>query len=224
MLLGQEAKYLIKNYNISDNFTPPVWSMVEDTMGILYFGVDGYIPTCNGCEWKTFHNGKGLIRSLYKDSHGDIWYGTINDFGRVAKSADEGITLESYSQLLPDSLRQFGNVWTIQEIGSTHFFQTNTRVFALRNGRLAVYPFGGITQGFEINGIVSSNYMYILNYNNVAAAYEPFKGQVAPDGSITMPTNSTDDGFGFSTYDFSAGAWNDWLSWSTSVVFTKATK
>ena len=97
LINGQEPKYLVKNFDLQGSLSVngSVWSMVQDTMGVIYFGVEGAIITFNGTEWRLFPNKKEVIRTLYTDSNGDIWYGTVNDFGRIKRDENQGYLLES---------------------------------------------------------------------------------------------------------------------------------
>jgi AraC-like DNA-binding protein/ligand-binding sensor domain-containing protein len=114
--------------------------MVEDTLGVLYFGIEGGIAAYDGTEWNNFILSPDVIRTLFKDSHGDIWYGSVNDFGRVKRSSSEGIRLESVAGEFPAEMRQFGDLWSISEADSTIFFQSGETVFTISSsGRKAAY-------------------------------------------------------------------------------------
>lgn len=139
---GQEAKYLVRNYDLQSHLSVngSVWCMAEDTLGILYFGIEGGIAAYDGTEWENFLLSPDVIRTLFRDSRGDIWYGSVNDFGRVKRSAAEGIRLESVAVEYPAEMRQFGDLWSISEADSTIFFQSGNTVFTIsRSGRRAAY-------------------------------------------------------------------------------------
>jgi len=139
---GQEAKYLVRNYDLQSHLSVngSVWCMVEDTLGILYFGIEGGIATYDGTEWSNFMLSTDVIRTLFRDSRGDIWYGSVNDFGRVKRSVADGISLESVVEKYPAEMRQFGDLWSIAETDSVIFFQSNNTVFTISNaGRTAAY-------------------------------------------------------------------------------------
>lgn len=130
---AQEARYMVTNYDLRKHLsaTGSVWCMVQDTLGVLYFGIEGGIGTFDGAEWTKYHQVTEVIRSLFVDSGGNIWYGGVNDFGKVTRSPTEGIKLESIASLFPDSVRQFGDLWSIAEADSKIFFQAGKMVFTI---------------------------------------------------------------------------------------------
>ncbi len=131
LINGQEPKYLVKNFDLqaSLSLNGSVWCMVQDTMGVIYFGVEGAIITFNGTEWRLFPNNKEVIRALHTDSNGDIWYGTVNDFGRIKRDENQGLLLES---VIPGNIDQdlsFGDIWSISESDGKMFFQAKNHIF-----------------------------------------------------------------------------------------------
>ncbi len=199
LMKGQEAKYLIKNYDLQSslNLNGSVWCMVQDTIGILYFGVEGAIVTYNGTEWSFFPNNKEVIRSLFIDSGGNIWYGTVNDFGRVKRSPSEGLILESVMSLFPEDIRHFGELWTISEVNSKVFFQSKNYIFVYKDdNHTACYRVGDCYhRGFSVAG------QYLINETDKGLSYfttegfkllkggEFFRGKVL-SGAIELSADS----------------------------------
>ncbi len=130
---AQEARFMVTNYDVQKHLSVngSVWCMVQDTLGVLYFGTEGGIGIYDGTQWTMYRLSTEAIRSLFVDSRGNIWYGAVNDFGRVKRSQTEGLTLESAATEFPDSSRQFGDLWSISEADSMIFFQSRNTVFAI---------------------------------------------------------------------------------------------
>ena len=127
---------MVTNYDLQKHLSVngSVWCMAQDTLGVLYFGIEGGIGTYDGTEWSRYGSATEVVRSLFVDSSGDLWYGSVNDFGRVRRSRTEGLKLESVAVTLPDSLRQFGDLWSIAEADSVLFFQSSNAVFTVSTG------------------------------------------------------------------------------------------
>ncbi|HBB93065.1 MAG TPA: hypothetical protein DC042_15470, partial [Bacteroidales bacterium] len=137
-LSGQGAKYIIHNYDLIKeiNLNGSTWSMIQDSNGILYFGADFGIATYNGSYWELASHEQSIVRSLQMDSHQRIFYGGFDDFGMLEKDISRGLIFKSLAQNLPDSLKNFGDIWSISKVGETLFFQAKTRIFILEGAQL----------------------------------------------------------------------------------------
>lgn len=196
---GQEARYLIKNFDLQTNLSVngSAWCVVRDTTGILYFGVEAGIVTYNGTEWSLFPNNKEVIRTLFIDSAGNMWYGTVNDFGRVKRSPSEGLRLESVISLFPEDTRHFGEIWTISEADSKVFFQSKNYIFVYQddNNTTCFWVEDCYHRGFSVAG------QYLINEAGKGLSYftaegfkllkggEFFRGKVL-SGAIELSADS----------------------------------
>jgi AraC-like DNA-binding protein len=135
---GQGAKYIIRNYDLLSeiNLNGSTWSMVQDTNGVLYFGADYGIAIYNGSFWEMSSGSQSIVRSLYYDSRRRIAYGGFDDFGFLERDLSRGIVFKSLARQLPDTLKVFGDIWSITESGNQLFFQSKNRIFVLDDGNL----------------------------------------------------------------------------------------
>lgn len=195
----QEAKYLIRNYDIQNTLAinGSVWCMVQDTLGIIYFGVEEAIISYNGSEWKVFANGREDIRSLYADSKGNIWYGTVNEFGKVKRSGPEGIKLEPIIDLFPEKARQFGDLWSISELDSKIFFQSKTRIFVYESDeKVSCFDVkDSYHRGYSINGLYIINEAGVGLTHYTSDGFMPLKGgdfyrDKAISGAVVLTADS----------------------------------
>jgi ligand-binding sensor domain-containing protein len=95
---GQGARYVIRNYDLLTeiNLNGSTWSMVQDSAGVLYFGAYFGVAVYNGSYWQLFSRGQSIVRSLYADASGKIWYGGFDDFGFISRDLSAGIARQPY--------------------------------------------------------------------------------------------------------------------------------
>lgn len=158
---SQESGYLINNYDFQrlQVKSKSCTGVVEDTLGLILCTSGNNLLYFDGMEWLIRKFDGGGFISLFRDSAGSIWYGSIHDFGRVKRSADFGFELESCSELLPDSLKLFGPVNSIVEYDSSHFFHTSSYIFRLKNGEVTeISNNSRLPRGFIVNGDYYTNH------------------------------------------------------------------
>ena len=139
---SQTGKYIINNYNLMEELSlnGSIWSAVQDTNGTMFFGCDYGVVAYDGNFWMDVSRKSGTIRSLYKSNSNRVYYGSMNDFGRIDHDVLQGYHLNSLSGLLPDSVKNFGEIWSIAEHEGKIFFQSSTRIFVMNGGDFQVYP------------------------------------------------------------------------------------
>jgi AraC-like DNA-binding protein len=154
-LAGQGAKYIIRNYDLLNeiNLNGSSWAMVQDTSGVLYFGADYGVAIYNGAYWDITSRNQSIVRSLYYDSSHRIVYGGFDDFGFLEQDISRGTVFKSLADQLPDSLKVFGDVWSICELGGKLFFQSKNLIFIEDNGNISAYRVNDCYhRGFVANG------------------------------------------------------------------------
>ena len=169
--ISQNPGYLIRNFDFL-GVTPELYDlncMVEDTMGMLFFGAGKSLVIFDGTEWTSSQFLNSEILSLFRDSKGGLWYGAKHDFGRIKRSEQAGFSFESLAHIVPDSIRLFGNIVTILEYDSTFFFHSSTYIFGISGDKIKVfsnnsnYPTGFIAGD---NYIVNQNIKGFLKYHS----------------------------------------------------------
>jgi len=110
-----------------------VWSIAEDTSGLMYFGNTGAILQYDGVRWRKILlpgvNGFSTSRCLARDSHGRIFYGASADFGYLAADSLGQIQAKSLLSYLPKSARNFGEIWTVYPTNDGVYFQSREHLF-----------------------------------------------------------------------------------------------
>jgi len=172
-LYGQGAKYIVRNYDLLSevNLNGSTWTLIQDTNGVLYFGSDFGLVTYNGAYWELASKGQTIIRSLYYDSQKRIVYGGFDDFGFIDHSISDGFVFRSVAGLLPDSLKEFGDIWNISEIGRKLFFQSKTRIFILEDGQIkSIRVSDCYHRAYTLDG------SYLINQSGIGLTYFDGKG------------------------------------------------
>ncbi len=170
-LFSQESAYYIQNYEFADLSVPSnmSYSVVEDTLGLILSTSANSLLYFDGQEWLIRNFNNEFFNTLFRDSEGGIWYGSIHSFGRVIMSESHGIDLEPFSTLLPDSLQLFGAVTSITEYDSSYFFHSYPYIFRLKGEEITLIENSSkFPIGFIINGsyYTCNNQYGLLKYES----------------------------------------------------------
>lgn len=155
---AQEPIEIVKHYDIPFS-SGMAWSFAQDSLGYLYFGMIGGIAVYDGNEWEFIKTGSETTRSLFVDAENNLWYGAVNDFGRIGKSKERGLYFESLTATLPERKKTFGDIWSINEFKGKIFFQARNNVFVYS-------PDQGLSS-YEVDDsyhrAISTDSLYIIN-------------------------------------------------------------
>jgi signal transduction histidine kinase/CheY-like chemotaxis protein len=108
------------------------WSVIEDSSGLMYFGNQGYLMEYDGVKWKRTliaSSGTTATRALVKNKNGTIYYGSISEFGYLAKDSLGQTKLISLVHFIPPALRNFSDVWSICVTDEGVYFQAREKLF-----------------------------------------------------------------------------------------------
>ena len=161
---SQQGKYIIQNYNLTEELAinGSVWTGIQSANGTMFFGYDDGIVLYDGSEWTQISHNHDVVRSLEKGHDNTLYYGALNDFGIIAHNIIDGYFLESLSAALPDSISDFGEIWSICEVEETMFFQASEMVFILKDDNL---DFHSVSDSYH-RGFVSDG-RYYLNQKGI---------------------------------------------------------
>ncbi len=113
---------------------PQVWCAIEDTRGVMYFGIQSTILEYDGVKWrKVIFKGTPppVVRSLARDKNGVIYYGAAGDLGYLAQDSIGRTHAISLLPLIPKSYHNFYDVWTIHINGAEIYFQSREYIFRI---------------------------------------------------------------------------------------------
>lgn len=127
---------IIKNYYPTDyNASPRNWSITQDSIGLIYIANDDGLLIYDGYNWDLKKiPGRG-VRVLKKDKFGNIYLGTLNNFGMLRRLADGSLIYDSISDELPLSKKPIRTVFSIAETQTHIYFETQAGVFAYELGK-----------------------------------------------------------------------------------------
>jgi serine phosphatase RsbU (regulator of sigma subunit)/ligand-binding sensor domain-containing protein len=138
LVLGQ-GKSLYKNYSPKDyDGHAQNWCVIQDNNGLIYIGNTIGLLVYDSKSWKSIKLNNSIVRSLAKDENDVIYYGAQGEFGYLFADSKGNLTNKSLVDLLPDSLKLFGDVWKTYCFKNKVIFQTFDYVFIFENNKIKV--------------------------------------------------------------------------------------
>jgi len=131
---------LIRNYNTEEfERNPQIWAISQDQRGVMYFGDVKGLLEYDGTSWRryTIHN-NSIVRSIDIDSLGVIYVGANNEFGCFTPNSNGSLKYKSFNHLLPDSIKNFRNVWNTHATEKGVYFVGRDYIFRWHNNKLSV--------------------------------------------------------------------------------------
>lgn len=115
------------------------WNAVQDPRGIMYFGNTSGILEYDGARWRLIETpGKVVTRGLAISPEGTIFYGSLADFGYLEAKPNGDVQLHSLLPLVPETERQFNDVWQVFCIQDQVYFLTREKIFLYQKGKIKV--------------------------------------------------------------------------------------
>lgn len=112
------------------------WSIAKDKNGVMYFGNAEGLLTFDGKYWQKYQMpNRQIVRSVATDNNGKIYTGGFGEFGFWAY-ANNKLTYKSLISLLPKENKITDEVWKIYVEKDRVIFQTFSRIFIYRNGKI----------------------------------------------------------------------------------------
>gem|GEM_PF-3588710 len=134
---------MLKNYSPEDyGSEPQIWAVTQDHRGFMYFGASDGILEYDGAEWrKIYTTKKQVVRSLDVDKNGNIYVGSVNDFGMLKPDSAGSLKYNSISISLDSSCRIFEDVWKTLVGKDGVYFCSNNFIFRYdpRSGSIKVF-------------------------------------------------------------------------------------
>ncbi len=164
--IGESGLPSITNYTPQTfKANPQNWDIVEDNQGIMFFGNQGLILEYDGVTWQkvNFQKNKPLLcRALSKDKHGHVFYGASGDFGYLQPDSLGQITGYTLLKFIPESKRNFFDVWSVRCGEDGIYFQSRERIF-----RISEDSTGGPNKKRVTTWEPKTRFMYAFLLNNV---------------------------------------------------------
>jgi serine phosphatase RsbU (regulator of sigma subunit)/ligand-binding sensor domain-containing protein len=159
-VFAQFNGYPIRNYTPKEyNGFTQNWDCVQDKRGVMYFGNSSNILEYDGKNWRKIPVAPGVaVRSLFIDSLGVIYVGAVGEFGFLAPQRDGKLIYRSLSANLPDSLKQFADVWKIHGYKQSIVFQTSERLFFYKDKKMTIIT---PTNSYSTLSFIVGNNLYV---------------------------------------------------------------
>jgi signal transduction histidine kinase len=130
---------LIKNYKATDyKAQPQVWSGTQDSAGILYFGNNDGVMIFTGSKWEIVPlSNHSIVRSL-KVFNDKIAIGGSDEFGFLSRSNGGTFKYKSLTHKLPDTLNNFNDIHSIEQLGDTLYFGAEHYIFKYYSNKISI--------------------------------------------------------------------------------------
>jgi len=114
------------------------WDVVQTPNGLMYFANNDGVLEFDGNNWRLIQMpNKSIVRSLAIDSLNRIFVGAYNDFGFLKPDKSGKLSYHSLVNLLPDSERDFREVWNIYPFKKGMLIHSFGSVFYYKNGKIS---------------------------------------------------------------------------------------
>ncbi len=159
--LAEEGRPIISNFSARETGSgTESWVTVQGDNGELYFGCDNVL-SFDGERWIQYSvPGSYAVRGLAFGTGGRLWVGAVNEVGYFEKTAAGLSEYHSLVSLLPESAREFGDVWQVIARDNGAVFVTGTSVLVWDGNRFQVFSTPGSRR---LQGILAGGKLYISN-------------------------------------------------------------
>ena len=130
-----------KNYQKSDYAAGTQnWNIIQDKQGIMYFANNEGVLEFDGTNWrKHILPNKTVARSLAIGENEEIYVGGQGEFGFFSPNSDGELTYHSLVDKIPESDRNFEDVWRILITSKGVFFNTFKAIYQYQDGKISVF-------------------------------------------------------------------------------------
>lgn len=115
------------------------WSVTQDKRGVMYFGNNDGLLEFDGVHWRLMQMpNSSVVRSLALDKNGRIYVGAFSEFGYLQPAKNGKLKYVSLVDLVPEGIRNFGDIWKIYETDNGIIFQSFTELFLYNDDKIKV--------------------------------------------------------------------------------------
>ncbi|MBE0637453.1 MAG: hypothetical protein IH598_02930 [Bacteroidales bacterium] len=121
------------------------WMIDIGSSGLAYFANNDGVLEFDGLKWRKYPLPlRTVVRSIKATGDGRIYAGGYNELGFFEADSTGDLVFHSLYQLIPENLRDFGDIWKIHEAAGGIVFQTFTQLMIYRNDTLKVIEAPGM--------------------------------------------------------------------------------
>lgn len=129
------------NYRSSGSYRTDrdAWGSVRSPSGLMYFANSEGVLQYNGVSWNLFRLPHGTaVQSIGMDREGRILVGSDSEIGLLREDPDS-LRYTSLTHFLPESLRTFSQVWTIDTLAGYSYFQASSIIAVLHGDSVVTH-------------------------------------------------------------------------------------
>ncbi len=110
------------------------WGIIQGRNNWLYIANNKGLLEYNGFKWKLYPiNNHTVVRCLAASDAGDVYVGGRGEIGRFYEEQGNGeLRYINLTYNMPDSLRDFKEIWAVHTIGELTYFQTGEEFFVYK--------------------------------------------------------------------------------------------
>ena len=199
--LGQEIRQWnesgtlpVKYFDTSALLEAPAnWAVTQDAQGIIYTGNTEGVLMYDGVSWDKIDLPEAPIaRSIGTGPDGTVFIGSYDQVGYIGADSLGQPSFISIKHHLPDSTRDFQEIWSITSFDGGVYFMTDYKIFRWKNNAMKVWEaeteFHSITQVGEQFIAVEAEKLFYLSEEDTLE-------DLTLDGYIpSSPREATPDG------------------------------
>lgn len=116
-----------------------IWSISQDSRGVMYFGATTELVAYNGRDWRIYSVKNKVVRSIDRDKNGKLYVGTSGDFGYFLPNQLGEFEFTSLKYLVPDSLI-FSDIWktVVDDKNDAVYFISVNYIFYYKDNSIKV--------------------------------------------------------------------------------------
>lgn len=164
--LTAQGRIPIQNFDAEDMRvnSPVVYSIIQDSGGVLYFANSAGVLAYDGAYWTIFPT-PTPVRSLAIDQKGKIYVGCVSDFGSLEPETNGSVVFQSYKKLLDKKVVEYGWISEIIIQPSGVYFYSDEVIFQLTKPTEGTKKLVALKSTGTFSGIINLN-SQLLVYNS----------------------------------------------------------
>lgn len=169
----------IINYPRSEyNAGSQTWDVLQGDNGMMYFANNDGLLEFDGVDWNVYSlPNRSIVRAIEKGPDNIIYAGGYNELGYYKVGTNGGGEYFSFMDMLPESMRDFGDVWKILVHADGVIYQTYYQLFIFKKNEVVIIEAPHL---FHFSFLVENEY-YIVDIQEGIMRYAmgnlfPLKG------------------------------------------------
>ncbi len=156
------------------------WCIAQSNNGFLYVGNNAGVLEFDGQRWRRYPTtNKSVVKSVAVSPQGEVFVGAKGELGLLRPDSTHTLRYVSLLPLLPDSLRNFGDVWQIFTDRERAYFRLNEAVLIYQDGQFTVFRPPGKTRRFHMAFMVEGVF-YVRDTDLGLLRFHPETNQLQP--------------------------------------------